>query len=216
MPNLFFVTTTVVMCKYIRVLRNFVNWNGLGTYKFTANLLVLATAWAFFPSKHLAVWPIRAFVWIFFGPWVKLLDAFWIHTYYRTKEDLLRDGIPETTEDMKEDIAKRPNILDPILRSAWFHKTTLSGRIVIEDNLKLIAFRELLFGKYTELIPAIDTSRYPSVPDSSSFAQPYGDGTGTRKGDYVDIPPEDKKWSHAHGQKLTGKMVPIHVSEAEQ
>jgi len=196
-------------CNYIRLLRNFVNWNVHSTYKFTMNLLLLATAWAFFPYKHLAIWPARGFVWLFFGPWVKLLDTFFIHKYYRTKEDLLRDGIPETTEEMKEDIARRPNILDPILKSSWVQKMGYAGRVVVEDNLKLQDFRELKYGKYCERVPAVDTSRFQCIPASSSRAQPYGDGTGAQEGEYKDLPEAAKKWTYVPGQKLEGVMVPV-------
>jgi hypothetical protein len=129
-----------VLCQYIRVLRNFVNWKMHTTYKFTMDLLVFATFWCFFPFKHWALWAIRILVWTCFGPWVKLIDVFYLRKYYRTKEDLLRDGIPETTEEMKEDIASRPNILDPILKSSWVRKMGKSGRIVVEVSAARIYY----------------------------------------------------------------------------
>ena len=118
--------------KYIRVLRQFVNWQVHTTYRFTLNLVVIGTFWLFFPYKPLAYWGVRGFFWLCFGPWIKLLDVFFIQKYYRTSEQLLKDGIPETVEEMKEDIASRPNILTPILKSGWVRQMGKSGRIVVE------------------------------------------------------------------------------------
>lgn len=122
----------VVLCKYIRLLRNFFNWKVNTTYKVTTNLLLTATLWCFFPYKYLARWGFRIFVWSCFGPWIKLVDIFFIKKYYRTKEDLIRDGIPETEAEMKEEIANRPFILDPLVKSGWVRQLGHSGRIVIE------------------------------------------------------------------------------------
>jgi hypothetical protein len=205
-----------VLCKQIRVLRNFVNWKVHTTYKFTINLLLLATAWTFFPYKHWAHWAIRIVVWLCLGPWVKLIDACILHKYYRTKEDILRDGIPSTTEEMKVDIANRPNILHNILKSSLVQTMGKSGRIVVEDNLKLRDFREETYGRFSERVPAVDTSRFPSIPLSSSFAQPFLVATTGEEppapaaGDdyYQDLPPEAQTWSYVPGQKLDGKMIP--------
>jgi hypothetical protein len=154
----------------------------------------------------------RIVTWACLGPWVKLLDVFWINQYYRTKEELLRDGLPEGPEDVEEmqkQIAERPNILDSILKSAWVQSMAVSGRIVSEDNIKLRDFREEQYGRWSERVPAVDASRFPSVPLSNSFAQPYtafgGEGN---EGDYQDLPMESQKWTYVPGQKLEGRMIP--------
>jgi hypothetical protein len=149
------------------------------------------------------------------------MDACILHKYYRTKEDILRDGIPSTTEEMKVDIANRPNILHSLLKSSWVQTMGKSGRVVVEDNLKLRDFREETYGRFSERVPAVDTSRFPSIPLSSSFAQPFLAATGSTgeepppapaaaAGDdyYQDLPPEAQTWSYVPGQKLDGKMIP--------
>lgn len=197
--------------------RNFVNWRSGSTYKFTIDVLLFATVWAIFPYKKFVInLLLRAAVWILLGPQNKLIDKIWIQPYYRTREQLLEDGIPETVEQMKEEIANRPNILDPILTSKWVHEMGKSGRIVVEDNLKLQAVREARYGKYSEGVPTVDTSRFASVPNSASFAQPYvenrddGDQSPTTyiEGCYVDISSDKKIWSKVQGQKLYGNIVP--------
>jgi hypothetical protein len=210
-----------VICRYCRLFRNFVNWRAGSAYKFTLDLLLFATTWALFPYKQFAVkMMLRILLVALFGPQNRIIDHFWIRPYYRTKEDLVRDGIPSTTEEMKADILRRPNILDPILSSKWAYELGRSGRIVVEDNLKLKAARELHFGEYSETVPAVDSSRFASVPTSSSFAQPYMSPDGldgpSKKADdiYLDIQPDCKIWSTVRNQKLTGDIIP-YPSKAE-
>lgn len=152
-------------------------------------------------------------MWIIFGPQNKLIDNTWVMPYYRTREQLLEDGIPETIEEMKQDIATRTNILDSILMSRWVHEMGKSGRIVVEDNLKLQAAREARYGKYSESVPAVDSSRFASFPSSSSFAQPYVSSkpldpaaNSVEKG-YHDISADRKIWSKVSGQRLHGNII---------
>lgn len=203
-----------VMCTYSRLFRNFVNWRSGSTYKLTMDFLLVGTIWALFPYKHFIIsTTLRALVWIAFGPQNKLIDKVWIQPYYRTKEQLLADGIPDTVEEMKAEIANRPNILDPILTSKWVHEMGKSGRIVVEDNLKLQAAREARYGKYSESVPKVDASRFASVPNSSSFAQPYASNAGEDDGGnaeecYLDLSSDKKMWSKVPGQKLYGSIIP--------
>lgn len=146
-------------------------------------------------------------MWALFGPWVKLLDLFWLRKYYRTREDLLREGVPQTTEEMKEDIASRPHIMEPLLKSNFVETMSNLGRVVVEDNIKLRDFREEYFGRFSESIPLHDTSRYPSVPLPTSFARPHEDVYGsddTTRG----APAQSVRWTYVAGQKLNGAMIP--------
>lgn len=197
------------MCTYIRVLKNLVNWKSSSTYLLTVKCLAAATIWSFFPYKSESLWLIRIMVWLLIGPWVKVIDIVWIRKYYRTHEDLVRDGVPETTKEMKDDIASRPNILEPLLRSSFVESMANTGRVVVEDNVKLRDFRQELYGKYSERIPQVDTTRFASVPMSTSFAQPFASSAkSAEEGDYVGLPKESQKWTYISGQKLEGTMIP--------
>jgi hypothetical protein len=205
------------MCTYIRVLRNLVNWKSSSTYRLTVKCLLGATIWSFFPYKVESLWLIRIVVWLFMGPWLKVLDMMWIRTYYRTVEDLLLDGVPETTEAMKDEIASRPNILEPLLKSSFLESMAHSGRVVVEENVKLRDFRAEIFGKFTERIPQVDTARFPSVPMSTSYAQPYAsDENQAGEGDYVDLPIESRRWTYVSGQELRGTMIPEEIFKHHQ
>ena len=159
---------------------------------------------------------IRIVTWMFFGPWVKLLDICWIHKYYRTKEELFRDGIPDDIEDMQQDIANRPNIFYPILESTWVEAMALSGRVVAEDTIKLRDFREERYGAWSEAVPFIDTCRFPSVPQaSSSYAQPLAPcQEKAQPGDWIDLPQDQQRWEYVAGQKLEGPMIPQPIVRA--
>ena len=197
------------------------NWRDGSTYKFTLDVLIVASIWIVFPYKAFAIqMTARGMVWMIFGPQNKLIDIVWILPHYRTREQLLVDGIPETVEEMREDILSRPNIFYPILVSKWVHEMGKSGRIVVEDNLKLQAAREARFGKYSESVPAVDSSRFASVPQSSSFAQPYvspeQENVIKVQGSYQDVSPEKKKWYNVPGQKLHGNIIhqPSHLENS--
>ena len=158
---------------------------------------------------------LRILTWTCLGPWVKLLDIFWIHQYYRTKEDLLRDGIPSKVEDMQKEIAERPNILKPIFQTKWVQSLARSGRIVSEQSIKLRDFREHRYGKWSERVPEVDTSRFPSVPNAASYAQPYASPfDDPHEGDFKDLPPDAQNWCYIPGQKLEGDMIPHPIVRA--
>ena len=204
------ILLAAVLCRYIRLLRNFVNWKVPATHKLTATLLLWATVWCFFPYKDEAFFSFRILTYLCLGPWVKLLDTLWIHKYYRTTEDLLRDGIPETLEEMQADIMTRPNIMEPLLNSKLVKRWGQLGRIVQEDNLKLRDIREKRFGKWSELVPPYDASRFPSVPfEETSYAQRYATSDeSAREGDYIDLPRSELTVHYIAGQKLDGDMIP--------
>lgn len=138
---------------------------------------------------------------------MKLLDMLWIRKYYRTRDELVRDGVPGTADEMKEDIESRPNILEPLLQTNMLEAMANTGRVVIEDNVKLRDFRKEFFGRYSEKIPLVDASRYPSVPLPSSYAQPRAQSQWSKDKDVV-VGPRRRNWTYAVGQKLHGSMIP--------
>jgi hypothetical protein len=192
--------------KYIRVLKNFATWQSNSTYRFTAQCLLFATVWLCFPYKSQCFRLLRVAVWLVFGPWMKLVDVWWVRKYYRTRDELLRHGVPETTDEMKEDIASRPNILEPLLQANWLETMANRGRIVIEENVKLRDFREKFFGKYSENLPLFDFSRYPNIPLSTSYARPSDIATNDKFNNAVSE--NSTCWTSVYGQKLHGEMIP--------
>ena len=191
-------------------MKNFVNWNAPITYRFTMKCLVYSILWAVFPYKAYLVWVFRILVWSVLGPWNHLWDRLFIRRYYRTRDELFRDGVPESPESMKKEISDRPNILEPLLSSRFVGQLAESGRVVVEKNIKLRDFREVMFGDFSESIPPVDNLRYPSTPLPSSFAEPYYDSSDGLENGVGDEERDNQSlvWTYVPGQKLSGNMIP--------
>jgi hypothetical protein len=155
------------------------------------NCVLLATIWVVFPIHTFMLWMLRILAWSFLGPWMKAIDVLYVHKWYKTKEELLSE-----VDGGNDAVPSLPDF-DAIIESEIFLNMGKSGRIVAENNLKLKAMREKMFGKYSERIPASDSSRFPSVPLPESTAEPYqGKSWGA-----------PKFWYHVPGQRLTGNMI---------
>lgn len=180
------------MCQSIRLLRNFVNWESYATDVVTTNCFMLATLWLIFPFNTVVLWIARLLVVLFLGPWMKLVDIFWVHTWYETKDELI-DRIER--KDYQE-----PSVpdFDSWLESDFFRRMVHSGRIVAETALKEKDMREKLFGPYCETVPKYDASRFPSVPLPQSSATP----TKQRNAHW-----DHNMIYHIPGQMLEGSMI---------
>lgn len=71
------------------------------------------------------LWACRVFVWTLLGPWMKLVDVFYIHPYYRTKEELLADPTVKDTH------------LESVLTSNSLKEMGKSARLASEEALKV-------------------------------------------------------------------------------
>lgn len=176
--------------------RNFVNWRGYYTHKFTMTCVIGGTIWIVLPVNYVLFWVLRVLVWACFGPWMKLVDILYVHPHYRTKEELLVDPLLHGTN------------IDRVLTSESLQKMGASARLTGEEALKLKDMREHLFGKLSQLIPAVDTSRFPATPLSQSTAEPYlGCNYDMSQRGFVDVPIEAQNWRYIPGQQLGGNMV---------
>lgn len=175
--------------------RNFVNWRSYGAYFTSMELLALGTIFLIFPMHVAILWTARMFVWITLGPLMKIIDLLFIRAHYRTREELEADPEFHGTD------------LESILTSSSLEQMIQSGRLASEEAMKLKAMREHKFGKLSQRVPAFDTQRQPSIPLSTSTAQPYlGSGGDPSKG-FVDVDAAKIKWTYVVGQHLTGTMV---------
>jgi len=77
--------------------------------------------------------------------------------------------------------------------------------------MQLKDMRTHVFGEFSQLIPAVDTSRFLSIPLPESSAQPYLGSDGDPKKGFVDIPEKAKVFYYAPGQRLEGDMIHTHV-----
>jgi hypothetical protein len=179
-----------------------INWQGYYANKFTSTLLFAGTLYLL-PPVHLATWwVIRIIAWVLLGPWMKLLDVYAVHKWYKTADELVK--IVHSGKEPEPDLPD----FEELLESEVFLNMSKSGRVIGENAVKLKHMREHIFGQYSEVNPAVDSSRFPSVPLPSSSARPWvGD-------DHTFVAKEE---THIPGQHLFGSMIPkIHSEEEEE
>ena len=183
------------LCQYTRMFRNLVNWKGYMANDLTINCIVVATVWVIFPVNFIMKWVVRVLAWGLLGPWMKLVDIKCFRPWYMTQDELL-----EYIDNDKEIPPQVPDF-DAMLQSDSIVRMGAMGRTTAEDSLKLRDMRAHIFGKYSEVIPAFDTSRFPAVPLPESTGEDDG-GKGKNPSHVY----------HVHGQGLRGNMV---MSRAE-
>ena len=156
------------LCKYSRLYLGFINWDGYGANNVVLKSLLIATVWLFIPFNAILLWVCRILAWTLLGPWMKLVDIYWVHSWYKTSNELaelVEQGVEEPDPDLPD--------YDSILHSGWIKDMADKGRLVAEHALKLKDMRDHRFGRYSEFIPSLDESRYPSIPLPQSTAEPF-------------------------------------------
>jgi hypothetical protein len=87
--------------------------------------LGLGFAWVLFPMHQVLLWVSRLFVWTLLGPWMKLVDMYYVHPYYRTKEEIMVDPTVKDTH------------LESVLTSNLLKEMGKSARLASEEALKV-------------------------------------------------------------------------------
>ena len=181
------------MCQYLRLGRNFTSWKSNYTAVATSYCLVFATIWCIFPISTVVHWIIRIMVLVFLGPLMKLIDVKYIHRWYATKDELITRISKGDYYIHESDIPD----FDSLLQNKTFSSMIQLGRVKAEELYKLRDMRQLLFGQFSELIPFVDNSRYPSIPLPQS--------TATWTAEWKSA--ESNVGYHVPGQQLSGDMI---------
>lgn len=191
-------------CYYIRLFRNFINSKSFANDAFSTNCILLASVWLILPLNTALLWTTRILVWACLGPWMKLVDIYWVHSWYETKDELL-----QRIENNDDSDPKIPDF-DILLESNWLMKMAITGRITSEQSCKRKAMRNLIYGSYCEAVPKVDSSRYPSVPLPQSFAKPANllESGGTSL--------SGESRYHVPGQMLVGGYMIPNVATARE
>jgi len=197
-----------ILCKYVRLFRNFINWQSPLSDRVTTRCIIAGIICVIFPVNWLFFWALRIVVLAILGPWMKLVDKYWVHSWYRTKEELMMD-IENGEENPEKD---RPDF-DAIFQNSLLVKMGNKGRVAAENFLKLKDMRELVFGTYSEKVPFVDLSRHPSVPLPQSWAEPYRSPVKVPSTASISTslpcsaPSCVEEWRHIPGQRLRGTMI---------
>lgn len=125
-------------------------------------------------------WALRIGVWIFLGPWMKLIDIY--HTGKQKNQ---------TTEEAREAAEARAKAKYRALVAA-----TTPIQVQKEDLVKLKDMEKYMFGKYLAVLPRFKKQRYLDRALVSSYASPHVPG------ETFDIS------ARKYGQHLTGEMIP--------
>jgi hypothetical protein len=180
-----------LVCRYVRHVRHIVTWQECYiAFWITTGCLLLSFVCAFVPWFFLFRWAARLTVWTLFGPWMKLVDI-----YYVSKIK------PLTAEELEQ-----KKFRDRERRFLQTKAAVAEARKKREEQLKLKDMKRHLFGKYITRVPVLKEDRYRDLPTPDSYAKPYVTGS---------IPLSELAMQDAGyhkdrlpGQHLVGHMIP--------
>lgn len=122
-----------VVCRYVRHTKHVLIWQECYiAFWLTTASAILSVMCSFVPWMFFLKWTIRFVVWVLFGPWMKLVDVFYVSKMK-----------PLTTEEQEE--KKR---LERERQEERTFATLSSLRVKHENKIKLKAMKTHLFGKY--------------------------------------------------------------------
>jgi hypothetical protein len=198
-----------LICKFTRVYLSFINWDGYtATNGAVLKGIALGTIGLLLPVNAILLWVGRILAWTWLGPWMKLVDIYLVHDWYKTSDklaDLIEDGVEVPPPDL-------PNY-DSILQSGWLADLSYEGRLVAEHAAKLKDMRDHRYGHYCEFITNMNESRYPSIPLPQSVATPYHKQQATPNSPRPKSPKAQQTQFFVPCQKLTGSMIMEHVKD---
>ncbi len=146
------------ICLKIRLVRNIFNWSE-AEIAFFVTLALFGSSFValFVPWAFLLRWTSRVVVWVFLGPWMRVVDA-------------LLHGSNDESRRKHEKAKTSQQIVQSFVQQ---HKL---ARIQRESALKMKAFRKLLFGRYNTRVPERGfLSRHEDIPLPESFAEHVSD-----------------------------------------
>jgi len=181
------------VCKLLRMFRAFALGKTYAADVFSVNCIMVATLLILFPPAVVLLWSARIAVWVLLGPWVKIIDILYVSKWYETTEEL----VERMREGRSEDKFRLPDF-DCLLESKTIQAVCKQGRIMAEKAIKCKAMRTHLYGSYCEAVPSVDSSRFPSVPLSTSSAKPCSSE-----------PKKKEKLYGIHGQLLDDSILPL-------
>ena len=158
-PILFPIQQNLAMvCRYIRHAKYILYWEECYfSFWISAACFLLSFMFMFVPWFFLIRWTCRIIVWTLFGPWMKLVDVFYV------------SKLKPPTE---EEIAAKKAAEKEKRKLATFEAAG-KARIKRENAKKLKAMKKYMFGKFIAKVPVLKEDRYRDLPLPSSSAVPY-------------------------------------------
>lgn len=183
--------------KSLRFVKHVLRWEeAYFSFWITLGSAFLSIACAFVPWFFLIRWTARIAVWTVFGPWMKLVDVFYVSKIKPETEE-------ERTERVKKEKAQRK------LATA---QAVSQARLVRENAAKMRDMKKVMFGKFAMRVPILKQDRYSDIPLPQSSAKPHKEKELT----LAELAMQEAGYNRTRlpGQTLTGDMIPRIESEA--
>jgi hypothetical protein len=180
-----------MVCRYVRHTKYIILWDECYlTFWITTGCLLVSLLFLFVPWGFLIKWGARLFVWALFGPWMKLVDIY----YVREIESLTEDDIAKQKHTARE------------LRKLATTAAVSKARVKRENAAKLKAMKKQMFGKFITRVPVLKEDRYKDIPLPDSMATPYQ----PEPLPLSELAMQEAGYHRTRlpGQHLTGDMIP--------
>jgi hypothetical protein len=184
-----------IVVRAIRVIANVLSWQeAYISFWVTTCSLVLAIISLFVPWLWCLKWGARIFAWTVFGPWMKLVDIYYV--------SLIK---PETDEQRE-----RRKKAEKLAQQLSHTETVIQARITRENIKKTKSMKQYMFGKYALRVPILKQDRYQDTPLTESFATPFRE----KNFSLAELAMQEAGYNKRRvpGQTLVGDMIP-HVKE---
>lgn len=186
------------ICCYMRVVRNVVTWKSYNySFVIMIRFLVIGIALAIFPITFIFRWICRIVVFTCLGPWMKIIDVYFVQPFYPTAND--EKELSDYKDFIYDTFYDATNLMNKLR-----HKI----RLAEEEGLKLKDMKEVRFGNFTEEVKVMDLERYASIPEPTSTARPFDTDHSIQEHGYRYIPMNSVRVKRLCGQRLYGSMVP--------
>jgi C2 domain len=186
-----------VLCRVIRFVKNIFSWQeAFFSFWISTGCIMLSVACLFVPWFWIIQWTARFVVWTIFGPWMKLVDVFYVS---RIK--------PETEEERKlREKAER------LKRKLATTEAADRARQVRENATKMKVMKKYYFGKFSMQVPIVKQDRFIDVPLPESSAVPHKEKQLT----LAELAMEEAGYNRKRvpGQTLIGDMIPTIAQES--
>jgi hypothetical protein len=146
-----------IVCRYVRHTKYILFWEECYlSFWITTGCLLVSFIFLFVPWAFLIKWGARLFVWALFGPWMKLVDIYYVREIEsRTDDEIAR---------LKHKEHERRRLATTAAVS--------EARVKRENTAKLKAMKKHMFGKFITRVPVLKEDRYRDMPLSDSMATP--------------------------------------------
>lgn len=176
---------------YLRIVRNVLVWEeAYISFWVATGCFGLAVIFFFLPWVFLLHWTARIIVWVAFGPWMKLVDVFYVSKIKPLSED------EEAEKQRQAEMLRRLKRKDKVKEA----------RIQKEDTTKLKAMKKIMFGKFVTRVPVIKQDRHQDFPLAESSATPYT----PKEHSLAELAMKEAGYHRTRlpGQHLVGNMIP--------